>query len=150
MNLLPVLPVGTACGAPHVWITSRFGPRVHPVTGRKHEHTGIDIRVPAGHRILAVATGRIVRVDTDGRGRGKVNGNAVFLYDEVADRLYCYLHLSESFAVKGDRAIPGTLLGLTGATGRTTGPHLHFQIHGKNGVLIDPATLFPGEWLKYA
>lgn len=125
-------------------ITSVFGPRVHPVTGHRHEHTGIDIAAPTGTPVVSAMPGRVTRVDTEGQGRGVVNGNAVFV--RSGPLVWAYLHLSAVAVRVGQVVNAGQLLGRVGSTGRSTGPHLHLQL-SLEGRPVDPLPLFPpGSW----
>lgn len=128
---------------PYAVVTSPFGVRVHPVTGEKGTfHSGIDLRAKTGTTCVAVVSGIVKRVD---RGH-KVNGNAVFLKGSDG-RLYCYLHLDEASVVPGQALVVGQRLGASGNTGRSTAEHLHFTVYGADGNKVDPAELYPSDWL---
>jgi len=122
-------------------ISSRYGPRIHPTTGRESNHTGIDIPMPVGTPLVAVVSGIITRIDTDGVGKGVINGNAVFL--KGARYLWMYLHMDRIIVTEGQYVRQGQIIGYSGNTGRSTGPHLHFQVKRNGGSLVDPVTLFP-------
>lgn len=125
-------------------VSSPFGPRVNPVTGDAHDHTGIDIPAPYGTPVLALWDGRVSRVDRDGIGKGQVNGNAVHL--AAGDWRISYLHLSGVAVRAGQRVARGAPLGMVGSSGRSTGPHLHLQVSVR-GQVIDPAILYPSNLL---
>lgn len=125
-----------------LYASSHFGVRVHPVTGERHEHTGIDLPAPVGARVLAAYAGTVARVDTDGQGRGVINGTAVHVAGPDGWR-WSYLHLSRALVVPGATVRAGQVIGLVGATGRATGPHLHFQV-SYNGIPVDPRSVLPG------
>lgn len=109
---------------PHFYrVSSHFGPR-----GRKH-HDGIDIPAPRGTPIVAADTGVVIYSDNGIRGYGNMiviaHGDDIFTV---------YAHNRKNKVDKGDRVDKGQVIGLVGNTGRSTGPHLHFEIRVKNKV----------------
>ena len=102
-------------------ISSGFGLRVHPITGLSSFHQGIDIAAPAGTPILAAYSGQVIVAGPAGN-----LGNAVVIaHDDV--RRTRYGHMS-SVAVQPNTWVEqGTIVGYVGSTGRSTGPHLHFE-----------------------
>jgi murein DD-endopeptidase MepM/ murein hydrolase activator NlpD len=104
-------------------VSSHFGQR-----GRKH-HDGIDIPAPQGTPILAVDHGVVVYADNGIRGYG--NMIVIAHQDEVYT---VYAHNRKHFIRKGDEVRKGQLIAHVGNTGRSTGPHLHFEIRVKNKV----------------
>ncbi|MGK7913410.1 MAG: M23 family metallopeptidase [Synechococcus sp.] len=102
-------------------ISSGFGMRVHPITGLSSFHQGIDIAAPTGTPILAAYSGQVIVAGPAGN-----LGNAVVIaHDEV--RRTRYGHMS-SIAVQPNTWVEqGTIVGYVGSTGRSTGPHLHFE-----------------------
>ena len=117
-------------------ITSTFGERIHPVTNQKHVHHGVDIAAPVGTPIEVPFAGRVVEVSSEGP-----MGNHVVVEHANGYRSV-YAHASEVLVRPGQQVAAGEVLAKTGATGRVTGPHLHFSIthHGKP---VDPMT-----WLR--
>jgi murein DD-endopeptidase MepM/ murein hydrolase activator NlpD len=115
-------------GAP---ITSRFGVRVDPFLGTPAMHTGIDFRAPTGYPARATADGTVTMAGYDG-GYGNMveidHGNGVTTR---------YGHLSKIDVTVGQVVSKGTVLGRTGSTGRSTGPHLHYEVR-VDGDAIDP------------
>lgn len=112
-------------------ITSKFGSRIHPVTHRRSFHNGIDIRGAKGTNVVCPTDGTVV--DTGWLGAmGKMvklkTGNGYYLY---------FGHLSAIKCKVGQKLSRGTVLGRVGATGRATGPHLHFAVV-HNGDFINP------------
>jgi murein DD-endopeptidase MepM/ murein hydrolase activator NlpD len=115
--------------------TSRFGWRTHPLTGTRRFHSGIDIGAPSGTPVVATATGTVISAGWNG-GYGKA---IVIQHNDTQQTLYG--HLSEISVQPGQQITQGTVIGLVGSTGNSTGPHLHFETRspGANGwVAVDP------------
>ncbi len=119
-------------------VSSLYGMRTHPVTGVRKLHDGIDLMLPTGTPIHAALTGRISRVRSD----HPVAGNTITLVSPAGWSIY-YAHLSEVDVEPGEQVRRGQLLGLTGATGRVTGPHLHLAVYSPGGGPVDPVSVFP-------
>jgi len=113
-------------------LSSFFGKRKHPVTGKISTHGGIDIAVKTGTWVGAAADG-IVTVAGSGVGH---YGTAVFI-DHQNGYVTHYGHLSQVHVRVGQKVKAGQLIAKSGATGRVTGPHLHFTVK-KNGQSLDP------------
>jgi murein DD-endopeptidase MepM/ murein hydrolase activator NlpD len=116
-------------------ITSRFGWRTHPLTGSRRFHSGLDIAAPSGTPVVATATGTVVSAGWNG-GYGKA---IVIQHNDTQQTLYG--HLSEISVQPGQQITQGTVIGLVGSTGNSTGPHLHFEARspGADGwVAVDP------------
>ncbi|MEM9568492.1 MAG: M23 family metallopeptidase [Cyanobacteria bacterium P01_E01_bin.34] len=102
-------------------ISSGFGMRVHPITGLSSFHQGIDIAAPTGTPILAAYSGQVIVAGVAGN-----LGNAVVIAHDAVRRTR-YGHMS-SIAVQANTWVEqGTIIGYVGSTGRSTGPHLHFE-----------------------
>ncbi|BCP53073.1 membrane protein [Kaistia sp. 32K] len=118
-------PIGTAD------ISSRFGTRKDPFLGRLAMHTGIDFRAPTGLPAKVVADGTVIAASYNG-GYGNMvdvdHGNGVVTR---------YGHLSQIAVKVGEKVVAGRRIGNVGSTGRSTGPHLHYEIR-INGQAIDP------------
>lgn len=116
----------------HGEVTSEFGPRVHPITGKDSFHTGIDIGVPEGTRVNASAGGIVTEA-----GNSDIYGNFVKIkHDE--HYVTFYAHCSEITVESGTVVRQGECVALSGNTGRyTTGPHLHFEVQ-QNGESVNP------------
>ena len=103
-------------------LTAGFGLRADPFTGRPDFHSGIDISSPKGSRIVAPASGTVVRVGWD-RGYGRV----VEIAHGFGIRTL-FAHMEAPRVAEGQRVRRGDLVGLIGSTGRSTGPHLHYEV----------------------
>ncbi len=112
-------------------ITSRFGNKRLFNGVLKSYHSGTDFRAKTGTPIHAVANGRVVL--TKNRFFA---GNSVII-DHGQGIYTCYYHLSRFRVKPGERVKRGEVIGLAGATGRVTGPHLHYSVR-VNGVQVDP------------
>ena len=124
------------------YITSKFGPRYHPVTGAyQSTHTGLDIGASHGATIVASDGGTVT---TAGEKGGY--GNCVMI-DHGNGYYTLYGHMSSIAVSVGQSVSKGDTIGYVGSTGVSTGPHCHFEIR-VNGVCTDPAPWFSG--LTYA
>ena len=113
------------------WVTSGFGPRTSPFTGRPAKHHGIDIRAAIGTPVLAAAAGTVVHRKHD-TGFGKV---ITLAHGYGISTRYGHLH---TMSVKvGQTLARGEVIGTVGNTGLSTGPHLHYEVI-VNKVRIDP------------
>lgn len=140
-----VVPQVTAAalgrGAGFAWpvrgeISSGFGPRVHPIYRVSSFHAGIDIAVPEGTRVCAAAPGRVVTAGWEG-GFG-----LLVVMDHGDGYTSCYGHLSQILVSVGQFVEIGQTIALSGSTGLSTGPHLHFEIRCE-GVAVNPRGLLP-------
>ncbi|MCS6984552.1 MAG: M23 family metallopeptidase [Leptospiraceae bacterium] len=112
-------------------ITSRLGNR----WGRHHD--GIDIAAPKGTLVVSAAHGTVQFSGYDG-----AYGISVVVQHEDETTVSRYGHLSVAFVKKGDIVRKGQVLGLSGNTGRSTGPHLHFEVRS-GGMILDPEMFLP-------
>lgn len=128
-ELVKTIPMGM----PHNGeITSKFGYRDNPFTGRKKElHGGIDFRGKIGSPIRATASGKIIYADY----RGGYGNCVIISHDKKLKTLYA--HMSAILVKKGENVEVGDTIGKLGNTGRSTGPHLHYEIY-HNDKRIDP------------
>ena len=113
------------------WITSRFGYRTSPFTGRRQHHGGIDIATKQDTPIIAPATGRVSFVGSKGP-----LGNAVVLDHGYGVRTF-FGHTHEIHVKIGDQVERGQLIASVGSTGRSTGPHLHYSVE-VGGKSVNP------------
>lgn len=129
----------TGCSVPR-WpvdgaITSPYGLRRDGLTF--HVHKGVDISVPAGTPVRAMSAGRVSFAGSM-RGYGRM-----VLLDHGGGVRTLYAHLSEVQVVAGQELEGREVLGLSGSSGRTSGPHLHFEIQ-RRGTAEDPVPLLGG------
>ncbi len=104
-------------------LSSNFNPRrLHPVTGRVSPHNGTDFAMPIGTPITAPANGRVERV-----GNHHAAGRYIVVRHDNGYRTR-YLHLSQPLVSQGERVTMGDRIALSGNTGRSTGPHLHYEV----------------------
>jgi murein DD-endopeptidase MepM/ murein hydrolase activator NlpD len=115
-------------------LTSLFGLRRFFNKQARSPHSGVDIAAPAGKPVKAPACARVIST-----GNYFYNGKTVFL-DHGQGLISAYFHMNEVKVRAGQKLERGDLLGTVGATGRATGPHLHWSIY-LNGAQVDP-TLF--------
>lgn len=115
-------------------ITSPFGPRTYKYNGKtvSSNHKGIDIGAPSGAKIVASNGGKVVTSAYNANGYG----NYVIL-DHGGGKMTVYGHMSKRGVSVGQSVTKGQQIGLVGSTGRSTGPHLHFEIR-INGTAVNP------------
>lgn len=126
MRILP-----TYWPADSLTTTSPFGKRLDPFTGKLTLHNGLDIKGNIGDLIYAAADGTVADA-----GYSTSRGNYVTI-SHPSGLSTNYLHLHEISTAKGEKVKQGDVIGTLGSTGRSTGPHLHFEVV-KNGVMVDP------------
>ncbi len=127
------------------YITSRQGPRTHPVTGEYKNHGGTDIGASYGSAIYAADSGTVV-YSSDGWNGGW--GNYVMI-DHGNGMQTLYAHMSSRAVSVGQTVSRGQTIGYVGSTGMSTGPHLHFEMY-INGSRIDPQTRYPNVSFTYS
>lgn len=116
-------------------VTSEYGSRTHPVTGQVYSfHSGIDLAAPMGAPVGAARAGTVAYVGWYGTG-----GNAVIVNHGDGIRTV-YMHLSAFNTHVGATVQPGDIIAYVGTTGRSTGPHLHFNVE-INNTPINPRTV---------
>jgi murein DD-endopeptidase MepM/ murein hydrolase activator NlpD len=124
-------------------ITSKFGWRTHPLTGNRRFHSGLDIAAPSGSPVVATAAGTVISAGWNG-GYGKA---VIIQHSGTQQTLYG--HLSEVSVQAGQTIAQGTVIGLVGSTGNSTGPHLHFESRMPNLAGVWTA-VDPSQEIKYA
>jgi murein DD-endopeptidase MepM/ murein hydrolase activator NlpD len=117
-------------------IASGFGYRIDPIYKTVKLHAGLDFAAPMGTPIYATANGRITTASNTGNGYGNhVVINHGYGYETL------YGHMSKIKVRVGQRIKRGEVIGWVGSTGKSTGPHCHYEVH-KNGQKIDPVYFF--------
>ena len=115
-------------------VTSPFGSRIHPITGERKTHHGIDYGNPTGTPVYAVAEG-VVTVS----GFDPYSGNKIAIRHRDNSESW-YMHLSARGVTVGAKVAPRQCIGKVGSTGRSTGPHLHFGFKNEKGAWINPTS----------
>jgi len=113
-------------------ITSPFGPRIHPISRRQDNHSGMDIRATSGANIVAAESGVVIFSGWSG-GYG-----LTVIIDHGGGVHTLYAHNSSNLVNVGDNVSRGQVIALIGSTGVSTGPHLHFEVR-VNGRAVNPA-----------
>ena len=116
-------------------IASGFGHRIDPIYKTRKMHYGIDFSAPRGTEIYATADGEVINAGW-GQGYGKrvkINHNYGYLSH--------YAHMSKILVKPGQKVVRGELIGLVGSTGKSTAPHLHYEV-AKDGKKINPINYF--------
>jgi murein DD-endopeptidase MepM/ murein hydrolase activator NlpD len=116
----------------HLRITSSYGSRVHPITGRVTVHYGVDYGAPTGTVVHAVAEGEVTVSGFD-----NLSGNKIAIRHRDGTTSW-YMHLSARGVGVGAKVSPGQAIGRVGSTGRSTGPHLHYGFKNAQGQWINP------------
>lgn len=133
---------------PSIWpvrgyLASTFGTRRDPFTGKRKLHKGVDISAPVGTPVMATADGVVDRVWFDRNGYG--------LVVEIAHRngiKTIYAHNSKVLVKVGQKVRRGDVIALVGNSGRSTGPHVHYEVHVR-GKAVDPLQFMIPDHLFY-
>lgn len=115
------------------WVSSHYGMRVDPFTGEEAWHNGIDIAGREGSPVLAVASGVVTYTD-----QSSTYGNVIEITHD-SGLVTLYAHNKQLFVELGEVVRKGQEIAAMGTTGRSTGPHVHFEVY-KNGRSVDPAS----------
>lgn len=118
-------------------VTSEFGNRIDPITGKRKGHTGMDLAVPTGTPIRAALPGTVTVSKYNAGGYGYY-----VMIDHGNGLATLYGHCSKLLAKAGQTVEAGDIIALSGSTGRSTGPHLHFEAR-VNGERTNPRAYLP-------
>lgn len=112
-------------------LTSDYGMRTHPVLGGRRNHKGVDLAAPTGTPVYATADGIVARAD-------RFSSYGLYIQIEHgADLETRFAHLSRLAVAAGQRVNKGDVIGYVGTTGRSTGPHLHYEVR-IGGEAVNP------------
>lgn len=124
-------------------LTSDYGMRVHPVTGGLRSHKGLDLAAPVGTPIYATANGTVSRASW-------FSSYGLYISLEHGGDLQTrYAHLSKLNVAEGQLVQKGDIIGFVGSTGRSTGPHLHYEVR-VDGKAVNPIPYMNGSQLANA
>lgn len=127
----PVISVPSRMPLDGARLTSDFGMRTHPVLGGRRKHKGIDLAAPTGTPVYATADGIVDRAEWF---------SSYGLYVEIghgAELETRYAHMSRLAVAEGQWVNKGDVIGYVGSTGRSTGPHLHYEVRIA-GIAVNP------------
>ncbi|WP_312452450.1 peptidoglycan DD-metalloendopeptidase family protein [Exiguobacterium sp.] len=126
------------------YVSSPFGPRNNPLTGKPEIHKGIDLVNAKGTPIHAAAGGIVLRA-----GSATGYGNVVMVTHLIDGQVYTtvYAHLDSISVSAGQTVMPGKTLGTLGTTGWSTGPHLHFELHKGEWAVGQPNAVDPAPYI---
>ena len=113
------------------WVTSGFGKRISPFTGDLMMHNGLDIAGPRGTQIISPAVGVVIRVETE-QDLGRM-----IAIDHGYGKVTWYGHLEKQIVKIGQKVARDEVIGFVGSTGRSTGPHLHYEVR-INSTPVNP------------
>lgn len=117
-------------------MASGFGMRIDPIYKTSHFHAGMDLVADIGKPVYSTGDGRVEFAGRDASGYG-----IHVIIDHGFGYKTLYGHLSELKCVEGQKITRGDLIGLIGSTGKSVGPHLHYEVH-KNGVPVNPVNYY--------
>ncbi|PKP09435.1 MAG: peptidase M23 [Bacteroidetes bacterium HGW-Bacteroidetes-4] len=108
---------------------SGYGYRIHPIYRTRKMHTGIDLTAPAGTEVYATGDGKIIKIGYTPGGYGKR-----IIIDHGFGYKTLYAHLNDIYVREGQKVKRGELIGAVGNTGRSTAPHLHYEVRKNNNT----------------
>lgn len=133
-DIYDILKVMTVLRPVNGEVSSQFGDRIDPITKTDGTHTGVDYAVVVGTQVKSAITGTVIEVQKNNASFGN------FVRIKNSDIVTTYAHCSTIKVKEGDKVKQGDIIALSGNTGKTSGPHLHFEVK-KDGRLIDPEKL---------
>lgn len=118
-------------------ISSNFGDRIHPITGERKQHKGVDIAVPTGTRLYSAVTGTVTTA--------RYSDSAGYMVTIQNDNGWTvtFMHMNNFAVTSGQKVQRGDFVGESGNTGNSTGPHLHLQVNDSTGNPINPIFIIP-------
>ena len=123
---------GWVCPLPYYTLTSPFGMRVHPISGKWKMHDGVDMAAAQGTPIYAAKSGKVTTASYQAGGAGYyVSINHGDGFSSI------YMHMTHFIVARDQHVTAGQVIGYVGSTGGSTGPHLHFGI-SYNGSYVNP------------
>ena len=128
---IPSISVPSRSPLDQAMLTSDYGMRTHPVLGGRRSHKGIDLAQPTGTPVYATADGIVSKAE-----RFSSYGNYIQI-EHGGEMQTRYAHLSGYAIAAGEQVHKGQLIGFVGSTGRSTGPHLHYEVRIA-GEAVDP------------
>jgi murein DD-endopeptidase MepM/ murein hydrolase activator NlpD len=143
LRLFPVVDLGGLSSSPSMWpvighLTAGFGERMDPFNGEGAFHTGVDISSKYGDEVRVAADGVVIEADTrSGYGR-------LVIVSHASGLTTWYGHLSSFNVMPGEQLRRGDTIGNVGMSGRSTGPHVHYEVR------INGAPVNPMRYLRYA
>ncbi len=123
LKVMSTLPLGRPVPGP---VTSSYGSRKDPVNKKKGYHSGVDFRGKYGSEVLATADGKVIKAGPNG------SFGLFVQIDHGNGYSTCFAHLSKYTVKIGERVKRGQTIGAIGSTGRSTGPHLHYELRYKD------------------
>lgn len=123
-------------------ISSNYGYRIHPITGVKTFHDGVDIAVPTGTALYSAVEGTVIRSYYSDSG-----GNVIVIQNESGWQV-TFMHMDGRAVNAGDTVKQGQYVGTSGNTGNSTGPHLHIRIHDAEDQPVNPVFVIPFSTLE--
>lgn len=125
-------------------ITSAYGYRIHPISGVRKMHTGIDIGAGYGSTIVAAASGTVIQVNLPlpGRNTGGTSYGNYLIINHGNGITTLYAHCRNIYVSSGQTVSRGQKIAEVGSTGNSTGPHLHFEVR-VNGSTVNPRSYLP-------
>jgi len=118
-------------------ITSNFGERIHPITGERTKHKGVDIGVPVGTPLYSAVDGTVTVAQYS-----ETAGNFIRIQN-VTGWTVTFMHMDSISVSAGTKVKKGDFVGYSGNTGRSTGPHLHLEVWDAEGNPVNPIFIIP-------
>lgn len=110
-------------------ITSKYGERLDPMTNELSFHSGIDLAVPEGTNVINAYPGKVIKVGYEDNGLGEYIKIQHMIENDLYMTVYGHLKKDSTLVKEGDSLSKNTVISLSGNTGKSTGPHLHFEVH---------------------